>query len=445
MGGNVGKTFVKYVSLNIIGMITASALVFIDAIFISIALGADGLTAISLTAPIFSIVFGLGLMLGEGGGSKYAANMAVEKEEKANAFFTLSIKTCLMIAVPLVVIGLLFAEPLSMFLGADAYIMPEVSAYARVLLAFSPAIMLYYALESFVRNDGTPGTATISSVILYATNIALNYVFIILLDLRMLGSGLATSIAALFALGYLLYHWRKKARFHFAAVFAAGKKRAAIFSIGAPSFLGNILFGLTILAFNWVFLQHLGNIGVAAFGIVSTLATVVFAIFIGIAQGMQPMASHFYGKRDAENLYKVLKYAILTGVGFAILFIAAVFLFTEPLVSVLNQEQDMVLAAELAALAAGGARIYFIGFVFAGITLASTYFLAATGAPKRALVLSALQNGGIILFMLALAYQGGVTGIWASYPTFELPLALLSLFFLARVHRMHRRLFFTTC
>ena len=323
------------------------------------------------------------------------------------------------------IVGILFAEQLSMLLGADRSIMPEVSAYA---------------LESFVRNDGTPGIAMISSVILYAINIVLNYVFIILLDLRMPGSGLATSVAALFALTYLLHHWRKKARFHFTFVFAAAKKRAAILSVGAPSFLGNILFGLNVLAFNWAILSHAGNIGVAAFGIISTLATVVFAIFIGIVQGMQPLASHYYGKNDKDNLYKTLKYAIVTSIGFAAVFILAVFLFTEPFISILNQEPDIVLAAELTALATTGARIYFMGFTFAGITLASTYFLAVTGAPKRAVALSVLQNGGIIPFMFVLSYFGGVIGIWTSYLAFELPLALLSIFFLMQVNKIHRNL-----
>ncbi|MCL2874538.1 MAG: MATE family efflux transporter [Defluviitaleaceae bacterium] len=440
MNENVGKTFAKYVSLNIIGMISASALVFIDAIFISIALGAYGLTSISLTAPIFSLVFGLGLMLGEGGGSKYAANIAAEKEEKANAFFTISIRTCFIIAVPLVIAGLFFSEQISMLLGAEGHIVPMVAGYTKVFLTFSPVVMLYYALESFVRNDGTPGIAMISSVILYTVNILLDYVFIIHMGLGMLGSGLATVVAAVFALGYLLYHWRKKAHFHFTVVFVAAKKARAIFAVGAPSFVGNVLTGLNILVFNWLFLRHLGNIGVAAFGIVSTLSIVVFAVFSGIAQGMQPMASHYYGKKDRKNLNIVLRYSIATSIAIACLFIAIVFLFTQPIISILNQEQDISLAAQLASLAESGVRIYFTAFFFAGITLVSTYFLAAAGAPKRALALSILQNGGIIPFVFLAAFFGGVNGIWASYPIFEMLLVLITFLLLLQTNKLHKGL-----
>ena len=438
MSENVSLTFARYVSLNIVGMITASAMVFIDAIFLSIALGADGLTAVSLIAPIFGTVFGLGLMLSEGGGSKYAANMAADKEGKANAFFTVSVRSCFVLAVPLVIIGLFFSEQLSSLIGAEEHIVPMVAGYVMMLLSFSPIIMLYYALESFVRNDETPGTAMVSSVILYTMNILFDYIFIIHLGMGMLGSGLATSVAATIALGYLMYHWHKKARFRFAKVFVAMKKAKAIFSIGAPSFAGNILGGINALVFNLLLLRQLGNIGVAAFGIVSTLSIVVFAVFLGIAQGMQPMASHYYGKKDTKNLGKVLKLSIFTSIGFACLFIAASFLLTYQLIDIFNQEPDITLSEQLTSITAVGIRTYFTAFVFVGITIISTYFLAATGAPKRALILSVLQSGGIIPFVIMLSYLGGVTGIWAAYPVFELPLSIISVLFLAQIGKLHR-------
>ena len=432
---NVGRSFAKYVSLNILGMITASALVFIDAIFISIAMGADGLAAVSLTGPIFGIVFGVGLLVGEGGGSKYAANMASGKEEKANAFFTSAIRTCFIISIPLIIIGVFFSEPFSMLLGARGNIVPMVAEYISVLLTASPIIILYYALESFVRNDGTPGIATVSSVVLYIFNILLDYIFIIQMNLGMFGSGLATVVAAVFSCGYLIYHWNKKARFHLVQVFAGFKKTKSLLAIGAPSFVLNVIGGINALVFNWAFLYHLGNVGVAAFGIVATLSVLVFAVFFGIAQGMQPMASHFFGAGDKEGLKKVLNYALATSFGVAVLCIASVFIFTNELVGIFNNEPNPAIAAELVSHAVVGARIYFAAFIFVGITTVSIYYLAATGAPKRALILSVLQNAGIIPIVYIAAFSGGVVAIWASYPGFEMVLAGLSVFWLVKALR----------
>jgi len=427
---NVGKTFLKYVSMNIVGMIAASAMVFIDAIFISIALGAYGLAAVSLIGPVFGIVFGLGLLLGEGGGSKYAANMASQRHEKANAFFTVAVRSCFIISIPLILAGVFFPDQLSALLGAQGYLLPMVSGYVKIFLIFSPVIILYYALESFVRNDETPGAAMVSAVILYTMNILFDHIFILHLNLGMFGAGLATSLAATVALVYLLFHWHKKARFRFTKVFVAIKKSRAIFAIGAPSFIMNTLGGINMLVFNWLFLVHLGNIGVAAFGIVSTLSVVIHAIFLGISQGMQPMVSYYYGNSDTKNMNKVLKLSIITSLCIAFIFVILSFAFSQQLIAIFNQEQDIILGAQLTSLATFGMRIYFSAFIFVGITLISTYFLAATGAPKRALTLSLLQNAGIIPIVIVLSYIGGVLGIWGSYPAFELPLAILSIIFL---------------
>ena len=58
------KNFSKYVSQNILGMIGFSCYVLADSYFISIAKGADGLTALNLVMPLYSIIFSIGEMIG---------------------------------------------------------------------------------------------------------------------------------------------------------------------------------------------------------------------------------------------------------------------------------------------------------------------------------------------------------------------------------------------
>ena len=74
------KNFSKYVSQNILGMIGFSCYVLADSYFISIAKGADGLTALNLVMPLYSIIFSIGEMIGVGS----AAPEGVEKLHKAH-------------------------------------------------------------------------------------------------------------------------------------------------------------------------------------------------------------------------------------------------------------------------------------------------------------------------------------------------------------------------
>ena len=77
------KNFSKYVSQNILGMIGFSCYVLADSYFISIAKGADGLTALNLVMPLYSIIFSIGEMIGVGSAIRYAISK-IKKDADAD-------------------------------------------------------------------------------------------------------------------------------------------------------------------------------------------------------------------------------------------------------------------------------------------------------------------------------------------------------------------------
>ena len=66
------RTFAKYASLNVMGMIGLSCYILADTFFVSQGMGTDGLAALNLAIPIYSFIHGSGLMIGMGGGTKYS-------------------------------------------------------------------------------------------------------------------------------------------------------------------------------------------------------------------------------------------------------------------------------------------------------------------------------------------------------------------------------------
>ena len=60
------KKFIKYVSQNMLGMVGMSVYILADSYFISVAVGADGITALNLGLPIYNIIFAIGAMMGVG-------------------------------------------------------------------------------------------------------------------------------------------------------------------------------------------------------------------------------------------------------------------------------------------------------------------------------------------------------------------------------------------
>ena len=50
------REFIKYSSLNVLGMIGLSCYILADTFFVSKALGADGLAALNLAIPVYSFI-----------------------------------------------------------------------------------------------------------------------------------------------------------------------------------------------------------------------------------------------------------------------------------------------------------------------------------------------------------------------------------------------------
>ena len=68
---SVNKMFAKYVSQNIMGMIGISLYILADTFFISKAQGADGITALNLVLPLYSLIFAIGSMIGVGSATRF--------------------------------------------------------------------------------------------------------------------------------------------------------------------------------------------------------------------------------------------------------------------------------------------------------------------------------------------------------------------------------------
>ncbi len=430
---SIFKSFVKYVSLNILGMMSIAICIFIDTFFISKAMGADGLTALNFAIPIYSTISGLGLMLGIGGGARYASLKVQNRNEEANKIFTTALKLGLAVAACCMIIGAFFATQISLFLGAEGHILPMTSAYLRTILLLSPGLILLNIFSSFVRNDGNPKSAMIATVIFSVMNIGLDYLFIIVFGWGMYGAAFATKLASFCGFFFLLSKWlRKETNFYFVKEKLHMHRIKEICSTGLPTLIGELSNAVVLIVFNLIIVYLKGNVGVAAFGIISNLAFVTIAIFMGVGQGVQPLVSTYYGKGDQRGLDTVLKYAALTVVGLALSIYGISYFFTDALTGIFNHEQDVFLAS----LANEGVRIYFIGFIFVGLNIVIITYLSVTSAPRAAFILSLLRGGVLIIpLVLLLAQQFGIVGVWLSYPVAELLTTMIATYCLLRVTR----------
>ena len=65
-----------------------------------------------------------------------------------------------------------------------------------------------------------------------------------------------------------------------------------IIANGASPFLTEFTSGIVMFLFNFIILRISGNIGVAAFGVITVISLVVVSVFTGLSQGIQPIISN---------------------------------------------------------------------------------------------------------------------------------------------------------
>ena len=70
--GTIFSQFARYVSLNVLSMAGLSCYILADTYFISAGVGSNGIAALNLALPAYSLLNGIGLMVGMGGATRYS-------------------------------------------------------------------------------------------------------------------------------------------------------------------------------------------------------------------------------------------------------------------------------------------------------------------------------------------------------------------------------------
>lgn len=422
---NCFNEFMKYTSLNILGMIGLSCYILADTFFVSKGLGANGLTALNLAIPIYSFINGTGLMLGMGGATKYSILKSQDKEKEANRTFTNTILSTLSLSIVFLLIGVFFSGGITRLLGADVVVFKMSKTYLQVLLLFTPMFMLNNVLLCFVRNDGAPHLSMLAMIGGSLSNIILDYVFIFPCKMGIFGAVLATGLAPIISMLILLpFFLRKKNQFHLIRCRICPKLIGGVLSIGLPSLITEVSSGIVMIVFNTIILRLQGNIGVAAYGVIANLSLVVISIYTGIAQGIQPIISKNHGSGDRINVQSILRYALTTVLVISVVIYTFVFFGAEHIANIFNSEHNALLQS----IATTGLKIYFTACVFAGFNIVMAVYFTSTEYARPAHIISVLR-GFIIIIPMAflLSSIGKMIGVWFVFPITELIVAFIAL------------------
>ena len=418
------KQLRRYLLPNILAMIGTSCYILADTFFISLSQGPNGITALNLVLPLYGLIFALGSMIGIGSATRYALGKGSNAPDY-HLYFSNSIIWTLLVGAVFVALGVAVPDGVLRLMGADETILQVGHNYIRIVLCFAPLFMLNFTCTAFVRNDGAPRIAMAATLLSGLFNILFDYLLMFPLGLGMTGAALATGFSPVVCMSICLLHYLSpRNTIRLTPTLPSLRRLLSACQLGVVAFVGEMSSGVTTMVFNFILLHLAGNAAVAAYGIVANIALVGVALFNGISQGLQPLASACHGSGDIQGKSRIYRHSMFIGLCVSAVVAAVVVTFAGSLVAVFNSQHS----AQLADYATPGLRLYFLGFLFAGANIVKSGFYSATGRGRESSIL-ALCRGvvAIVAFAFLLSHLFGITGVWLAFPAAELFTLLLGL------------------
>jgi len=396
--GSPLKGFLKYAIPSALGILAMSTASVIDGIFIGRYEGSDALAAINLVIPIFSMAFGIAYMLAVGGSVVAGKYVGEGNYTGASNIFSKTLIAALLYGVLLVVAGASNNHSLFALLGAGPELFGAMSAYFDTLIWFLPiqiATAIYYF---FVRIAGYPTLSSIALIVGAATNLILDWWFIIVQGDGLQGAALATGISNIVTVSVLLLHLFKPDRWlQFIPLQSQWRELAQAAFNGLSEFVNEISAGLITFVLNLVIINQLGVTGVAAFSVVSYTLFIGLLLSFSMADALQALCSQCYGARDARRLNEFIKIAS-AGVTISALGFIALLLTQGPnLIGLFVSNND----PQLFELALEFIHILWPVFIFNGLNVVISAYLTAIHHAAASAIIALLRSLVFPLLWLA--------------------------------------------
>ena len=244
----------------------------------------------------------------------------------------------------------------------------------------------------------------------------------------MFGAVLATGLSACLAAPVLLAHFALK-RCSLLPLRGLHPPRdiLCLLSYGVSSLISELASAVSLMTFNLLLMRLSGPAGVAAYGIIANSALVATAIFTGLGQGIQPLASQVFGMNHRTGMRALLGYIRNTVALLSVVLFACAFLFAVPITGAFNHDGNI----HLQIMAQDGLRIYFAGYLFAGINITASAFLSAVNRPGRALSVSLLRSCALLIpAAILLSSVLNTTGVWLAFVITEAVCCVFSLMYI---------------
>ena len=410
-----------------ISMLITSIYNMADTYFVG-TLGPSAQAATGVLFTLQAIIQGIAFMLGHGGGTFISKELADRNTNGATMYVSSSFFIGGAAGMIILAVGLVFLEPLVLFLGSTETILPHAMDYGLWVLLSCPFVICSMILNNGLRYEGRAFYAMFGLTAGGLLNILGDYILVAKLGMGVWGAGLATAVSQTISFMILLIMFRKMAqsRISIKAVSFDWRVYLGICRVGFPSLIRQGLTSVTTGVLNNL-TKPFGDAAIAAMSVVSRYSMFLMCVGLGIGQGFQPVAAFNYRAKMYDRVKKGLVFITL----FSLVFIGGlsmVSIFCAEQVIALFQKREEVIAIGSVAL-----RYAAVGMIFMSFSVPVNMLYQSIQKPTISSVLSLIRAGAVTIpMLLVLVPLIGIVGIQISQPTADVLAGLISIPFIIR-------------
>ena len=394
---------------SMITMFLQSAYSMIDGLFVSNLIGDTALSAVNVAWPVIAVVTAIGTDVGCGGAVMMSTKQGEGKNEESNIVRANVILALLASSIVVTILFLVLLTPLLKLMGAEGELLRLSQIYGRVMLTGGVLQILSCGLTPLLRNDNRAVSAMMIMVGGLFANLGLDFVFMYVFHMGIGGAAGASLCAQLFTtVCCLMILCTKKTDPIRLSQFMIRKEYwKKIFKTAVSPFGISLTPSLLILYHNVACLKFGGDLAVNAYALISSTVGSYRVLLIGVAEGIQPLASYAYGAHDFHAIRKIRNKAVITAIG------VSFFLFIFTIATARFYPAIYGYEGEAAELGYHAVMVTAAQLIFTGLVRVTNSFFYSVGKDKYSLFM--IYFDPLIMTPLTIVILPrifGLDGIW---------------------------------
>ena len=414
----IGALLWQYALPAVITQIIASIYNICDRVFLGQYVGALAIAGLTVTMPIMNIIHAFGSLVGAGSGARMSIVLGKRDIRWAESILGNSMILTIFFGILFVSGYYFFSDDILSLFGASTETIAYAKEYMDIVVPGMFLTTVTFNLCNLIRSSGYAQKSMWIMLSGSIINIALDTLFICVLDMGISGAAWATTISMAISSILSLSHFvSKKSFIRFRRHAWQPKFRIFrnILAIGVSPFTMNVAGSGVVAMLNNQLLLYGGDNAVAASGVANSFAPLIIMLVLGICQGMQPIAGYNYGARRFDRLREV--YHLAMKVNVAIGCFGTLLVLTVPRYLSMAFTND----PELLDLCVPAMRLMLVMSPLIGFTITNSQFFQSIDKPWIAIVTSLSRQVLILLPMMYIVptvFTGlgwsGLYGVFAS-------------------------------